>query len=88
MQFSINKSYAIASFKKTFGITLYQYMLDKKIKIAKNMLEHGVKINNIAALLGYSCTQSFTHAFKSAAGVSPNIYRETKLKNREDFPIE
>ncbi len=81
MQFSINKSYAIASFKKVFGITLYQYMLDKKIKTAKNMLEHGVKINNIAALLGYSCTQSFTHAFKSAAGVSPNVYREMKLKN-------
>ena len=88
MQFSINKSYAIASFKKTFGITLYQYMLDKKIKTAKNMLEHGVKINNIAALLGYSCTQSFTHAFKSAAGVSPNVYRETKLKNRDNFPSE
>lgn len=83
LQFSINKSYAIASFKKTFGITLYQYMLDKKIKTAKNMLEHGVKINNIASLLGYSCTQSFTHAFKSAAGVSPNIYREMKLKNKD-----
>ena len=80
-QFSINKSYAIASFKKTFGITLYQYMLDKKIKTAKNMLEHGVKINNIATLLGYSCTQSFTHAFKSAAGVSPNTYREMRQKN-------
>lgn len=83
VQFSINKSYAIATFKKTFGITLYQYMLDKKIKTAKNMLEHGVKINNIASLLGYSCTQSFTHAFKSAAGVSPNVYRENKLKNRD-----
>ena len=58
-------------------------MLDKKIKTAKNMLEHGVKINNIASLLGYSCTQSFTHAFKSAAGVSPNIYREMKLKNKD-----
>ena len=88
VQFSINKSYAIASFKKTFGITLYQYMLDKKIKTAKNMLEHGVKINNIASLLGYSCTQSFTHAFKSAAGVSPNIYRETKMKNRDSAANE
>ncbi len=83
VQFSINKSYAIATFKKTFGITLYQYMLDKKIKTAKNMLEHGVKINNIAALLGYSCTQSFTHAFKSAAGVSPNTYREMKIRGAD-----
>lgn len=88
VQFSINKSYAIATFKKTFGITLYQYMLDKKIKTAKNMLEHGVKINNIAALLGYSCTQSFTHAFKSAAGVSPNTYREMKLRSADETSLE
>ena len=81
VQFSINKSYVIAAFKKTFGITLYQYMLDKKIKTAKVMLENGVKINNIAELLGYSCTQSFTHAFKSAAGVTPKFYRETVMKN-------
>ena len=87
MQFPINKSYAIASFKKMFGITLYQYMLDKKIKNAKLMLEKGVKINNIATLLGYSCTQSFTHAFKSAVGVKPNVYRETKMKNNQnDMP--
>ncbi len=81
LQFSINKSYAIAAFKKAFGITLYQYMLDKKIKTAKAMLENGVKINNIAQLLGYSCTQSFTHAFKGAAGVTPNVYRENVSRN-------
>ena len=52
------------------------------------MLEHGVKINNIATLLGYSCTQSFTHAFKSTAGVSPNTYREMKSKNSEDTKPE
>ena len=78
--FSINKSYAIATFKKEFGITLYQYMLEKKINTAKSMLDSGESINNIAIALGYSCTQSFTHAFKDATGVSPNAYREQKNK--------
>ena len=77
-RFSVNKSYAIASFKKEFGITLYQYMLDKKIRTAKRMLESGMRINDIATHLGYSCAQSFTHAFKTATGVSPNHYRDTK----------
>jgi len=77
-KFSINKSYAIATFKKEFGITLYQYMLEKKIAAAKQMLDSGVGIGVIASSLGYSCTQAFTHAFKSATGVSPNMYREQK----------
>ena len=77
--FGINKSYAIATFKKEFGITLYQYMLEKKIKTAKNMLEAGESINEISSLLGYSCTQSFTHAFKAMTGISPNAYREQNV---------
>ncbi len=75
-KFLINKSYAIATFKKEFGITLYQYMLEKKIRTAESMLSSGETINNITSVLGYSCTQSFTHAFKSATGISPNAYRE------------
>ena len=75
-QFQVSKSYAIASFKKTYGITLYQYMLDQKIKTAKAMLRNGVKLSVLASMLGYSCTQSFAHAFKKATGKSPSDYRE------------
>lgn len=74
-QFGVSKSYAIASFKKSYGITLYQYMLDQKIKTAKSMLKSGVKLSVIAGMLGYSCTQSFAHAFKKATGKSPSDYR-------------
>ena len=74
--FGVSKSYAIASFKKTYGITLYQYMLDQKIKTAKAMLRGGAKLSIIANLLGYSCTQAFAHAFKKATGKSPSVYRD------------
>ncbi len=73
-KFSINKSYAIATFKREFGITIYQYMLEKKMRAAESMLNSGESISHIAQTLGYSCTQSFTHAFKSATGVSPGTY--------------
>lgn len=76
-QFGVSKSYAIASFKKNYGITLYQYMLDQKIKSAKSMLRGGIKLSIISAMLGYSCTQSFTHAFKKATGLSPSEYKDS-----------
>lgn len=76
-QFGVSKSYAIATFKRNYGITLYQYMLDGKIRSAKSMLRNGVKLSIISALLGYSCTQSFTHAFKNATGLSPTEYKDT-----------
>ena len=84
LQFSVSKSYTTAVFKKTYGITLYQYMLEKKIKTARSMLENGIKINNVSDLLGYSCSQSFTHAFKKIVGVSPNAYRDAKMDKNDD----
>ncbi len=78
-KFSINKSYAIATFKREFGITLYQYLLEKKIRAAEEMLIAGKGINQIAEELGYSCSQSFTHAFKSVVGISPTSYRDKNM---------
>lgn len=74
-KFGVSKSYAIATFKKTYGVTLYSYMLDKKMEIAKKLLQNGVRLTNIASMLGYSCTQSFAHTFKKATGMSPSEYR-------------
>ncbi len=82
-KFMINKSYAIATFKREFGITLYQYMLEKKIRMAENMLESGESISNITDKLGYSCTQSFNRAFKSMVGISPSAYREKNYRERD-----
>lgn len=82
-QFKVSKSYAIASFRKTYGITLYQYMLDQKVRSAKAMIRNGVKLSSVASILGYSCTQSFTHAFKKATGLSPTEYKDSVVQLEE-----
>ena len=78
-QFGITKMHIIRVFKKEYGTTPMQYLIEKKISIAKSLLSGTVMpIKEISALLQYSNTQHFSNTFKSAVGVSPNKYRQAK----------
>jgi len=77
--FGITKMHIIRVFKRKFNITPMQYLIDKKISIAKSLLSGTVMpIKEIAALLRYSNTQHFSSSFKNATGVTPNKYRQSK----------
>jgi len=78
-EFGITKMHIIRVFKNKFGITPMQYLIDRKIGIAKSLLTGTVMpIKEIAALLRYSNTQHFSGSFKSAVGCTPNKYRQSK----------
>jgi len=77
--FGITKMHIIRVFKRKFDITPMQYLIDKKISVAKSLLSGTVMpIKEIAALLRYSNTQHFSSSFKNATGVTPNKYRQSK----------
>ncbi len=77
--FGITKMHIIRVFKRKFGITPMQYLIEKKISVAKNLLCGTVMpIKEIASLLRYSNTQHFSSSFKNATGVTPNKYRQAK----------
>ena len=77
--FGVTKMHIIRVFKNQYGITPMQYLIDKKISIAKSLLTGTVMpIKEIAALLRYSNTQHFSSSFKSAVGCTPNKYRQSK----------
>lgn len=76
--FGITKMHVIRLFKRRFGITPIQYLIDKKISIAKSLLKGTVMpVGEIATLLRYSNTQHFSSSFKSAVGMTPNRYRKS-----------
>ena len=75
--FGITKMHVIRVFKKRYGVTPIQYLLDKKIGISKSLLTGTLMpIKEIAALLRYSSTQHFSSSFKNAVGCTPNQYRQ------------
>jgi AraC-like DNA-binding protein len=59
-------------FKETFGNTVFGYLSDARLEIAKNnLLETRKQVTEIAFDLGYSSVQHFSGAFKKKFGVSP-----------------
>jgi AraC-like DNA-binding protein len=83
-KFDITKMHIIRVFKKKYNTTPIQYLIDRKIGIAKSLLTGTVMpIKEISALLHYSNTQHFSSTFKNTVGTTPNKFRQASRK----FPL-
>ena len=73
----INEYKLKRGFKEIFGNTVFGYLSDARLEIAKmDLLENKKTVSEIALELGYSSLPHFSNAFKNKFGVSP-----AKLKN-------
>ena len=72
-------SQTIRIFKKEFGVTPYDYLLSKKIEIAKLLLTNtNMAIKQIAIKLKFADEHYFSNYFKLKTGRSPISYRKNK----------
>jgi len=68
----INEYKLKRGFKEMFGNTVFGYLANARLEIAKNnLLENKKTVSEIAAELGYSSLQHFSSAFKEKFGISP-----------------
>ncbi|MFV0538973.1 MAG: helix-turn-helix domain-containing protein [Dysgonomonas sp.] len=73
---NISTSYLSHQFKKEYGISLHEYISNRKIEEALFLLETTTStIPEISELLAYSSQQHFTTAFKIRTGKTPGSYR-------------
>ncbi len=64
-------------FKQAFGLTPYQYVLERRVERAKSLLRgHTHSIAEVAMLCGFANQAHFNTAFKSRTGVTPGVYRK------------
>lgn len=76
-QFGISDVHVIRTFKKRYRTTPGQYIIEKKMEIAKSLLVNTVMpLRDIASLLHYSNTQHFSTTFKNIVGTTPASYRK------------
>lgn len=76
-KFFINKFYLTRLFKNTYGVTINEYIVNKKITKAKELLRFSnLTIEVISIECGINDNNYFSRLFKQVEGISPKEYRK------------
>ncbi len=78
---NISVGYLENIYKKTFGVTCIEDVINSRINMAKEYLTYRqYSINEIIAFCGYNNVEHFYRQFKKVTGMTPNQYRNIKNK--------
>lgn len=78
-----SESQTIRIFKNIYGITPYNYVLNKKIDFAKKLLiDTNLSVKEIATKLCFCDEYYFSNLFKKKTGISPLQYKKNKTTER------
>ncbi|TDU43609.1 AraC family transcriptional regulator [Gelidibacter sediminis] len=62
-------------FKQIYGDTVYSFLFDYKMEVARKLLESGAhNVNEVGLKVGYSTSSHFISAFKKKFGTTPKKY--------------
>lgn len=76
---SYSEYYLSHLFKRKMGITIKEYLTNKKLSYAMQLLETSeMSVEKISDSLGFSSAHSFRRMFKKYTGLSPSEYKEKK----------
>lgn len=64
-------------FKSVFGISPYQYILQKRLDFASNLIKQGnYTISDVAIVAGFSDIYAFSKSFKNYFGIAPSFLQK------------
>lgn len=70
----LSKYYFMRQFKKITGLSVYQYITQKRLIAVANMIKEGVPVTSAYLLCGFGDYGNFLRAFKKQFGCSPKTY--------------
>ena len=76
-----NGTYISRCFKNITGISLQQYIIQKRIALAKKYLFEGYPPKDVCFLSGFNDYSNFSRTFKKQTGMSPKQYQARNLKH-------
>ena len=68
-------------YKNHMGISINQYIIKKRLTIAKDMLKIGITLSDITIKCGFQDYSSFLRSFKKEYGISPKAYQNQYYKD-------
>ncbi|MEO9870698.1 helix-turn-helix domain-containing protein [Ekhidna sp.] len=75
----ISKYHLIRLFKKYYGLTPRQYLIDKRIEKSKEHLLNAMTVTKTCYAVGFSSLGSFSVLFKTKTGKTPAQFRKEQL---------
>ncbi len=79
MEFFMSPNYVSVFIKKHAGISIQQYVIQTKMKMAERLLKQtGLTITEIAQKMNFTDSSHFTKSFKKYKSMTPKEYRFTK----------
>ncbi|GAE32962.1 AraC family transcriptional regulator [Alkalihalobacillus hemicellulosilyticus] len=77
----VSKYYLANLFKEVTGITIFNYVKQRRVNQAKIqlMLEKNISVTELAYQLGFKYPSHFSKVFKHLTGVTPEQYRKSML---------
>lgn len=74
---SLSEFHFFRSFKQAFSVTPYQYLLNKRLELAKSLLQNkDQSLNKIAVQCSFTDLATFSKAFKRQYGVAPTQFHQ------------
>ncbi len=73
----LSQYYFSRLFKQATGLTVHQYVTQRRIERGKQLLkQRHLSLSDIAVLCGFADQSHFTKVFRKVVGISPTAYRE------------
>jgi len=76
----LSVNHFLKTFKEAYDITPYQYLVQIRLKRAKDLLQYSnYSLNEIVTMIGFECPSSFIRLFKNNFKTTPSKYKKSRL---------
>lgn len=83
-QFHVSKYHLLREFKRYVGTTVYRYILQKRLILAKQLILRNMPIKEVYLESGFGDYSNFFRAFKMEYGITP---KEFLKLTKKDWPV-
>ncbi|SMO84531.1 helix-turn-helix domain-containing protein [Fodinibius sediminis] len=76
----ISKFHLLRLFKRYYGLTIRQYLIETRLEKSKEFLANGMSVTETCFAVGYESPGSFSTLFKSRTGFTPSIFKNSNFR--------
>lgn len=74
-----SKFHLLRLFKKYYGLTPKQYLIDRRIEKSRDYLKHGMTVTETCFAVGFESPASFSTLFRRKTGLAPLAFQKEQL---------